>query len=524
MKDFFRVLMGKVPRGDTTRFLHEQKMPQARWTGLEDIYDSAALRFDPDNPGERVLLGALDDRLIGIADNRHGITFAGSRAGKSVTLTSNLLFYRGSVLATDPKGELARLTAARREALGQKVYVLDPFNYAPERIGHLRARYNPLSVLRTDSPTLIEDANLIADAIVVPAPQSKDPHWDESARDFIEGLILHVITSPDHEGARNLVTVRELIQRVREDESSADDEDEYLFVLERAMLENALRLQGDPKTADIGLAIEGSARSFYEKADRERDSALSTIRRHTKFLDYPALRNALSGHDFDLADLKRDPAGVTVYLCFPATRIDMAGRWLRIFINQLLDAMEREKAATAAPVLACLDEFPVLGYMRQLENAVGQIASFGVKLWVIVQDFSQIKALYGERAESFIANAGFIQCFGITDIATAEYVSRMLGKTPVEITREGEVSPEQAAQGLTGKSSVIELHDLLTADEITRQFARSDPDRKQLVIWAGVDPLIVQRVEWFDKSSPVYEHFAGLVPDESAATRDGAQA
>ena len=35
-------------------------------------------------------------------------------------------------------------------------------------------------------------------------------------------------------------------------------------------------------------------------------------------------------------------SGVTVYLCLPASRMGLCNRWLRIFINQLLDAMERE--------------------------------------------------------------------------------------------------------------------------------------------------------------------------------------
>ena len=64
--------------------------------------------------------------------------------------------------------------------------------------------------------------------------------------------------------------------------------------------------------------------------------------------------------------------------------MEMCKGWLRIFINQLLDAMERERTTPPAPVLVCLDEFPVLGYMRQLEDAAGQIASFSVKLWVVV--------------------------------------------------------------------------------------------------------------------------------------------
>src|ERR1039458_319111 len=44
-----------------------------------------------------------------------------------------------------------------------------------------------------------------------------DPHCrlvgDESARAMVKGLILHVLTSPQYEGRRNLVTLRKLITR-----------------------------------------------------------------------------------------------------------------------------------------------------------------------------------------------------------------------------------------------------------------------------------------------------------------------
>jgi type IV secretion system protein VirD4 len=233
------------------------------------------------------------------------------------------------------------------------------------------------------------------------------------------------------------------------------------------------------------------------------------VRRHTKLLDYTAIKKVLSRHDFDLTDLKRDAKGVTVYLCLPASRMGLCNRWLRIFINQLLDAMEREKKEPAAPVLVCLDEFPILGHMRQLEDAAGQIASFGVKLWVMLQDWGQGDALYGKRWETFAGNAGILQFFGNNDLATTEYISRKLGKTRVEVSRVSEVAPEQRDLGLTGRTPAIEQHSLLTPDEISRHFARSDRLKRQLVIWAGFDPMILQRVEYFDETSPHFRVFRG---------------
>lgn len=496
-----------VARGVSTRRLGELVLPQARWMGTDKILNSQRLSYDPRAPGRKVMMGALGGSLIGIEDNRHIMTVAGSRTGKSVTLTANLLHYRGSVLALDPKGELARLTAQRRAALGQRVHILDPFGTVPGQAGAFRSSFNPLSILSLESDTIIEDAGLIADALVVAG--GKDPHWDESAMNFIEGIILHVATDPAHEGRRDLIAVRTII---RDALLPDPQEPEAAYLHERAMLDNASRLERQEATADIANAIEGAARDFYEKGPNERASVLSTVRRHTKLLDYRAMRRVLSGHDFDLRDLKRADTGMTIYLCLPANRMGKCSRWLRVFINLLLDAMERERSVPDVPVLVCLDEFPVLGHMRQLEDAAGQIASFGVKLWIFLQDWGQGKSLYKDRWETFAGNAGVLQFFGNNDLMTMEYVSRRLGKTAVAVTRDGEVNAEQRAAGLSGRSESLELHDLLAPDEVSRQFSRDDRLKRQLVIWAGYHPMILQRVEYFDKTSPVSHHFAGLYP------------
>ena len=122
------------------------------------------------------------------------------------------------------------------------------------------------------------------------------------------------------------------------------------------MLENAARLQAQADTEDIGEALAGAAEDFYSKRESELSGVLSTVNRHTKFLDYRAFRGVMQRSDFSLRDLKRNPSGVSLYLCFPATRADISRRWMRLFINQLLDAMEREQTVPEAPVLVCLDE------------------------------------------------------------------------------------------------------------------------------------------------------------------------
>ncbi len=104
MASFLEDFTRDIPRGLSSRYLKQQTAPQARWQTPEVILERKALEYDPRNPGGKILIGAFGNKLVGIEDNRHVLTVAGSRAGKSVTLINNLLFYRGSVHGDGPEG------------------------------------------------------------------------------------------------------------------------------------------------------------------------------------------------------------------------------------------------------------------------------------------------------------------------------------------------------------------------------------------------------------------------------------
>ncbi|WP_096703523.1 type IV secretory system conjugative DNA transfer family protein [Magnetospirillum sp. 15-1] len=190
------------------------------WPVLADLYErgGAALsaveasRLPPLERAERVnALESLwraaqfaDCVPLGLDDDRHFVTIAGSRSGKGTSaIIPNLCLYPGSVVCLDPKGENATLTAARRgggaegcEGMGQPVFVLDPFGVA-DVPDELRAGLNPLALLDPDSPSVVNDAELLAEGLVV-STDPRDAHWDESARNFIKGLILHLVATMDN--------------------------------------------------------------------------------------------------------------------------------------------------------------------------------------------------------------------------------------------------------------------------------------------------------------------------------------
>lgn len=511
-------VLDDLPRGVRSRRLEDQKTPLSAWVDPERIAASPVMAFSPakiflgvvggavhDTGGELVTRGGTP---IGLGDDRHVVLCAGSRAGKGRScLIPTLLEYAGSVLALDPKGELANVTARRRAAMGQRVCIVDPFGVTAGRLQNLRVGFNPLALLDPDSSSLIVDAGLIADALVVGSPQA-DPHWDESARNLIEGIILHVATYPAYEGRRTLVTVRDLLKRAFERVSDLPEDFEGTPPpqLRAEMIHNAALAaeSGGPLAGDLAAALEGAAADFYDKADRERASVLSVALRNTKFLDYPELRASLSVHEFELADLKGAAQGMTIYLCLPAGRMATCNRWFRLFVNLALETMERERAKPAIPILAVLEEFHVLGHMQQLETAAALVAGFGMKLLIVLQDLTQIKRHYKDGWETFLGNAGVSIFFGNNDMTTLDYVSKRCGQTSLIVERSSQVTATQRAGGATGSSWSLEVRELITPEEVSRLFGRDDRQQRQLVIRSGLPPAIIQRVK-YDK----HEMFAG---------------
>ncbi|MFM9850234.1 MAG: type IV secretory system conjugative DNA transfer family protein [Hyphomicrobiaceae bacterium] len=499
-------MLEDLPRGVRSRRLTEQRTPFSAWIEPTALASSQGFRFTP----AKIFLGAVGGtsvdtgqewsvqggQAIGIGDDRHAVLCAGSRAGKGRScLIPTLLEYSGSVLAIDPKGELANVTARRRKALGQRVCILDPFGVTAVRHGPLKTGFNPLTLLEPGSPTLIADAGLVADAIVIGSAQA-DPHWDESARNLIEGIILHVATYPKYDNERTLVTVRELLKRAFDKvrDLPEDFEGDPPPQVRAELVHNAeLTAETNP---GLSAALEGAARDFYDKADRERASVLSVALRNTKFLDYPELRASLSSHGFDLTDLKTAKGGLSVYLCLPAGRMATCNRWFRLFVNLMLEAMERERGKPLVPVLAVLEEFHVLGYMQQIETAAGLAAGFGMKLLIVLQDLTQLKRHYKDGWETFLGNAGILVFFGNNDMTTLDYVSKRCGQTSLIVERKADVTVDQRTSGSTGLSWSLEVRELLTPEEVSRFFGRDDKHQRQILIHPGLPPAVIQRVKY----------------------------
>jgi type IV secretory pathway TraG/TraD family ATPase VirD4/uncharacterized membrane protein len=485
---------------------------------------------------------APDQGSLGYRDDRHVMLVSGSRGGKGTSsIVPNLCLWPGSLVVIDPKGENATLTAARRGAggehtdgLDQKVYVLDPFNAAsiPD---DFRASYNPLDAIDVDVDEAVDEAGRIADAIVV-NQNASDPFWDEQARTLIKALILHVVSSEDFENRRNLVTVRRLITSGDTDMKALLDktgEGGDVSALE-------LLFEGMRRNEHFQGVVSGAGESFGHmlvNSSKSFTGIQSAAANHTEFLDSSAMQRMLSKTTtaFRLSKLKTDPDGVSLFLSLPQRYMNTHFRWLRMMVSLVITEMEKTpgRPVTGFPVLLLLDEFAGLKKLEIVENAAAQIAGFGVKMFFVLQTLTQLKSVYKDNWEVFLANSGTKIFFGVDDMFTREYISKYMGETEISRTTqsksfneggssgEGYSSTSSGLNSSTGSSSnfgkswgsgtsfnsTIHKRALLNPDEVGQAFARiDDPSNPRypglaLVIPAGKQPMIVRRTNYFEDRS-----------------------
>ncbi len=184
----------------------------------------------------------------------------------------------------------------------------------------------------------------------------------------------------------------------------------------------------------------------------------------------------------------------TVYLVVPPEKVGPYAGFLRATLTLALKAMTRERIQPAAPVLFLLDEMAQLGYCRAIEDGVPLLRGYGVRFWMLVQDLSQLKAVY-PKWQLFLSNCA-VQAFGTQDLDTAEYLSKQLGVGTIEVESLGRTSSE-AAQSLSVDSRGQSIsrqatgRALLMPDEIRRMGPES-----VLAVIQGAPPFRLGRLNY----------------------------
>ena len=293
------------PRGFGPR-TREDTPPDEGWQ------DPAGLPLKyPDIHPSGIVLGHWGGDNIAIKDDRHVVTLAGSRSGKTRTvLIPNLLNYRGPCVVIDVKGELAKATAKKREQFGP-VRVLDPFDELKGLFPP--SGYNVFSEL-AKSDLKAADAAQIADALIV--DNEKDRHWTDAAKNLLAGIILLLVRTK-----KRRATLGDLRNIVNQPPAQ-------LMSYFKEMI-----AEGEHGDAGVEPTLINTGQLFKSYAEFENDklvgwskemlSILSTAINQTSRFD--ELSSVTGQSSFSLSDI--GPKNLTIYLVLPAMRMPSHRSW-----------------------------------------------------------------------------------------------------------------------------------------------------------------------------------------------------
>jgi type IV secretion system protein VirD4 len=427
-----------------------------------------SLMLQPEDLRKQGLYIGGGDELPLIYDKAgHLLTCAGTRGGKGTNLIiPNLLGlggFDGSIVCIDPKGENAAVSADYWREQGKKVVVLNPWNLMenyllpaatdaaadaepPKRFRYagqdwklkterkareklpLEGYFNPLDALRPDEPqNWVDNAALIAEMIVPIGKGGKDDHWNSRARSIITALIVYNTIKGEN---KTLLQVWEQL-RLNPDAFGK-------LIIDMDGVTAPSDHEAAKMSARLVRLTAGEILSLMENGAREFASIMSTAQRYTDFLKSPALAASMSGTDENLNLSEISQGETVVYIVIPADKIKNYYQWLRLCVSVLMRSVV-QNPNPAKRTLFLLDEFYALGYLSEIETAMGLYAGFGVSVWAILQNLVQLEDLYGKGWENFIANCSVIHGFNMNENTTLEYFSRLGGETSRLVFKEKEV-------------------------------------------------------------------------------------
>jgi len=324
----------------------------------------------------------------------HIMVVGGVGRGKSSCIAMpTLRAWKSPVFAIDIKGELSDHAKKHR----QNIKVFNPQN--KNSYG-----YNPYMFLRT-SPNPAQEARAIAQAIIPLPPESKDPFWIESAQTLLTGAILHYSSI----GYSFIETLQEMQEKgaISLISTLAESANAKARLCVGGFID-MIDSQGNPNKTLAGIFAEVSRNVIPLVLDDDIVSALSRV-------------EVITPDDLEF--------GYDIYLNIPEHLLRQWKNLLSLIVNQFLLFFERRTEKRDMPqILFLLDEFPRLGKIPFIMDALATLRSKKITICLILQSLAQLDMIYGQNERKVIADTcSYKAILSATDPETQDYFSRLVG-------------------------------------------------------------------------------------------------
>ncbi len=465
----------------------EFRYGSAGWASDEDM--SRAGLF-----GHRGLqIGFRNNRAVRIDSDSPLITVGGAGSGKLRDQLSYVVCTTPHLrkLVLDPRGELSAISIHTFAAHNKNAHFFNP----TAQHGLPMHKLNPLEILDRNSPTLFADAKFIAEGLIALSGSGGGKYFELRSREWLESLMITIVLRDGK------VTFSSLMREINSIEGNPI---QWAGTLEFMM---ACEFESIRRTASEMLTKQ-------QDSEREFGSIMGEIYAYMNVFNDPLLQVALDGSDVSLKDFDN------LFLIIPA---EYVGIWAPLLRAIFTVAMLFKGRNPYAPRLHLIvDEAGQLGKAEFLMRAFTFGRGAGVRCWAVFQDTGQIIRNFGsESLQGFMGSAQTRILFGIRDLQTAEYASRMLGDETLEYDDEvrqsdAKFQKNQIVQNiLEGANPVTTAHQYQHLDmsetSRTKQTRRlmtpseilAMPEDRAIVFLSGknLKPLYLEKYPYYEQQS-----------------------
>ena len=379
----------------------------------------------------------------------HYVYLGSSGSGKSVTAVIPTVTFlanakeKRSIFITDPKGEIYHHTSKMLKEKGYNVLTID-FR-EPQLSNHINIlepiiceyekyiEYEELSNkteqqeeklnYKNISLSHYAEANRLISSIATMVMQEeipgKDPFWNNSAKNLLEGLIGFFLEEyKDKKIKRDQITMTS----IRKFQNSTMEE------------KNSRFFKSYIAHKKYGSKSKDSLMPILSTSDNTYRSITGVFSEKMAIFDDINVANITSKSDFKLDILGREPTALFVIVPDEdKVYYTLVTLIVGLLYRELVKLANKEKTKKLPIQMDwLLDEFANCPPLSDIESIVSVSRSRGMRFHFFIQSFAQLDNVYGKEVAQIILDNSGIQYLKTNTMSTAEEISKRLGKKTIE--------------------------------------------------------------------------------------------
>ena len=392
-----------------------------------------------------------------------------------------------SYIITDPKGEILRKDGPLLLRMG---YVLRVFDLIDPKHSD---SYNPFRYIRKDADVFRLIDNFIKNTTPKKA-QTGDPFWEKSEIALDSALMLYLLheAPPEEQNMEMILTMIEY-------GGAKEDDDSFKSPLD--LLFEALE-EEDPDH----IAVR-QYKIFKQAAGKTAKSILVSAAVRLASFTLPEIQNITSDDTMELSKLgERKQAIFCVIPDSNDTSLNfLVGMLYTQAFHELYFHADRVHGGSLPiPVRLMFDEFANAALPDGYARLQATMRSRNVMATIILQNISQLKALFIDDWEGIIGNADCLLYLGGNEQSTHKYISELLGKETID-TRTS--SQSKGRNGSYSQNFQQAGRELLTPDEV-----RMLDNRYAIVLLRGERPVMDEKYDILKHPNLKWTEDGGAAP------------